>query len=72
MCSPINGITYLALTEVALKTLLKHSRKRGHKLQAGDHTEEATDDIFFDECVAYYLLAMSLGLNFAIFSEPFI
>ncbi|KAI0921632.1 hypothetical protein AcW2_006545 [Taiwanofungus camphoratus] len=59
---PVNTITAAAyIAPVALKTLLKHSRKRGHKLQAGDHTEEATDDIFFDEAFHIVKAFIELG-----------
>ena len=38
--------------EVVIKTFIRHTRRKGHKLEEGDKTEDAYDDIFYDEYVA--------------------
>lgn len=49
---------------VAVKTFFKHAKRRGQKLKDGDTTEEATDDILFDEYVCCDNI-VGLELNFS-------
>ncbi|KAK7695761.1 hypothetical protein QCA50_000398 [Cerrena zonata] len=37
------------ITPVVLKTFYKHAKRKGQKLKDGDASEQATDDILFDE-----------------------
>ncbi|KZT13024.1 alpha/beta-hydrolase [Laetiporus sulphureus 93-53] len=51
------------ITPVVVKTLLKHGRQKGHKLKHGDETEEATDDIFYDEAFHIVKAFIELGTH---------
>lgn len=39
------------IAPIAIKTFIRHTRKKTHKLAGRDTGQEATDDIFYDECV---------------------
>ena len=36
---------------VVIKTFLAHSKRKGIKFKDGDKSEQAWDDLFYDECV---------------------
>ena len=39
------------IRSVVIKTFLAHSKRKGIKLKDGDKSEQAWDDLFYDECV---------------------
>ncbi|PCH41474.1 alpha/beta-hydrolase [Wolfiporia cocos MD-104 SS10] len=58
--------TFTAATHiapVAIATLLRHAKKKGIKLKDGDNTEEATDDVFFDEAFHIVKAFIELGTH---------
>lgn len=65
--SSVMGVNTLSaaayIAPVALETLLKHWRNKGHKLGVGDHTEESTDNIFFDEAFHIVQAFIEMGTH---------
>jgi hypothetical protein len=39
------------IAPVVIKTFIRHTKRKTHKLANWSNDEEATDDIFYDECV---------------------
>ncbi|GBE80022.1 alpha/beta-hydrolase [Sparassis crispa] len=59
---PLNTVSAAVyITPVVIKTLLKHSKKKGQKLTDSDAVQEATDDIFFDEAFHIVKAFIQLG-----------
>ncbi|EMD40895.1 hypothetical protein CERSUDRAFT_91649 [Gelatoporia subvermispora B] len=59
---PVNTVTAAVhIAPVVIKTLIKHSRKKGHKFYEEDETAEATDDILFDESFHIVKAFIELG-----------
>lgn len=44
--------TVIYASSAVIKTLYTHGKRKAKKLKNGDEKEEATDDIFFDECAS--------------------
>ncbi|THH31314.1 hypothetical protein EUX98_g2870 [Antrodiella citrinella] len=55
------GSAAIHITPVVVKTFYKHTKRKGQKLREGDHTEEATDDILFDE--AFHIVKAFIALG---------
>ncbi|CAL1701139.1 unnamed protein product [Somion occarium] len=49
------------ITPVVLKTFYKHTKHKGHKVKNGDTTEEATDDLIYDEAFHIVKAFIQLG-----------
>ncbi|KAL4249093.1 hypothetical protein ABKN59_005778 [Abortiporus biennis] len=49
------------ITPVVVKTFYKHARTKGRKLKDGDKSEDARDDIFFDEAFHIVKAFIELG-----------
>ncbi|KAH9844100.1 alpha/beta-hydrolase [Rhodofomes roseus] len=54
------------IAPVAIKTLVKHGRRKAHKHKDGEAIDEATDDIFFDEGFHIVKAFIELGTHNAV------